>query len=235
LLSPKNQESRCPICQVTDVTIRYNRVVNVGAVFSIINVRSDAGGEATAGERYSIHDLVATGVHDRQYSGAGLFVQLLVAAPPLRNVQIEHVTAWVPRAVLGISNRGKFLNFKIENNILGSTALAIQNQGGGPANCAFQAERQGPGSVFKNCFADSSMTHNLMIGEGGWPSGNISAKDLNAAGIRQLNYAAGKPYELCKAKEGDCKKPSPALHAGTDGKDLGADLEKIEQMLSNVR
>ncbi len=237
LLSPKNQESRCPICQVTDVTIRYNRIVNVGAVFSLINVRSDAGGEATAGERYSIHDVVASGVRGRQngYQGSGLFMQLLVAAPPMRNVSLEHITALVPRAVFGITNRGQFANFKIESNILGSTDIAIENQGGGPANCAFQPEQQGPASVFKNCFADSTMSHNLFIGDGGWPKGNSSAKDAHDAGIRDLTDPQGRPYELCKEKNGDCKKTSPALHAGTDGKDLGADLEKIDQMLANVR
>jgi hypothetical protein len=237
LLSPKNQENRCSICTVTDVTIRYNRIENVGAVFSLINVRSDAGGESIAGERYSIHDVIATGVHGRQngFAGSGLFMQLLVAAPPMRSVQIEHVTALVPRAIFGITNRGQFTNFKIENNIVGSSDIDIENQGGGPANCAFQPEQQGPGSVFKRCFADSSMTHNLFIGDGGWPSGNFSAKDLHSAGIRELGGSEGKPYELCKGKTGDCKKVSPALHAGTDGKDLGADLDKLEQMLANVR
>jgi hypothetical protein len=235
LLSPKNQENRCPACQVTDVTIRYNRIENVGAVFSLINVRSDAGGEATAGERYSIHDVVATGVRGRQYAGSGLFAQLLVAAPPMRNVQIEHVTAFVPRAIFGITNRGQFTNFKIENNVLGSSDIAIENQGGGPANCAFQSERQGPASVFKNCFVESSLTHNLFIGDEGWPKGNFAAKDARDAGIRELNYPQGKPYELCKEKNGECKKASPALHTGADSKDLGADLEKIDQMLANVR
>jgi hypothetical protein len=237
LLSPKNQESRCPICQVTDVTIRYNRIENVGAVFSLINVRSDAGGEATAGERYSIHDVVASGVRGRQdgYQGSGLFMQLLVAAPPMQSVSLEHITALVPRAIFGITNRGQFTNFKIENNILGSADVAIENQGGGQANCAFQPEQQGPSSVFKNCFAESTMSHNLFIGDGGWPKGNSSAKDARDAGIREGNDPVGKPYELCKEKNGDCKKPSPALHAGSDGKDLGADLEKINQMLGNLR
>jgi hypothetical protein len=45
------------------------------------------------------------------------------------------VSAIVPRAIFGITNRGQFTNFKIDNNILGSTDIAIENQGGGPANC----------------------------------------------------------------------------------------------------
>ena len=237
LLSPKNQENRCPACKVTDVTLRYNRIWNVGAVFEIINIRSDAGGASAAGERYSIHDLVATGVRGRAsgYAGAGLFAQLMVAAPQLRDVQIAHVTAFVPRAVFGITNRERFTNFKIENNILASSDIAIENEGGGPANCAYQPEQQGPGNVFKNCFADSTFTHNLMIGDGGWPSGNESAKNLQSAGIREGQEGSGPPYQLCKAKGEDCKKLSPAVAAGSDGKSLGADLEKLDELLAKVR
>jgi hypothetical protein len=235
LLSPKNQENRCPLCQVTDVTIRYNRISNVGAGFSIINIRSDAGGESTAGERYSIHDLLLENVRGKQYAGAGLFALLLVAAPALQNVQIAHVTAFIPGAVFGITNHGRFVNFTIENNILSTGEDEVVSEGGGPTNCAYQPQLQGPGNVIKNCFVNSSFTHNLMIGDGGWPSGNPSVKDLRAAGIRELHDPGGKPYELCKEKSGDdCKKVSPALHAGTDGKDLGVDLEKLGQMLAGV-
>jgi hypothetical protein len=236
LLSPKSQDNRCPLCRVTDVTIRYNRISNVGSVFQIVNIRSDAGGEATAGERYSIHDVLVENVRGKQYAGAGLFVQLMVSAPPLQNVQIQHVTAFVPHAVFGITNHGRFANFTIENNILSAGEVSVESEGGGPQNCAFQPQQQGPEGVIKNCFVNSSFTHNLMIGDGGWPSGNPSVKDMRAAGIHELHEPGGKPYELCKEKDGDeCKKVSPALGVGTDGKDLGADLEKLGQMLANVK
>ena len=236
LLSPKNQENHCPLCRVTDVTIRYNRISNVGSVFEIMNIRSDAGGESTAGERYSIHDVLVENVRGKQYAGAGLFAQLLVSAPPLQNVQIEHVTAFVPHAVFGITNRGQFANFKIQNNILSTGEDSVESEGGGPQNCAFQPQLQGPGNVIKNCFASSAFTHNLMIGDGGWPSGNPSVKDMHSAGIRQLHGPGDKPYELCKDKDGgECKKASPALHAGTDERDLGVDLEKLDQMLANAK
>jgi hypothetical protein len=78
------------------------------------------------------------------------------------------------------------------------------------------------------------MTNNLFLGDGGWPKGKFSAKDPRDAGIYELN-AQARPYELCKEKNADCKKTSPALHAGSDGRDLGADLEKLDEMLANVR
>jgi len=169
LLTPKNQSNQCPLCRVTDVTIRFNRITNVGAVFSIANIRSDAGGETTAGERYSIHDIVADNVRGQQFGGgAGLLAQLLVAAPPMRDVTIEHVTAFVPRAAFSLMNGGKFTNFKIENNIISTGQYAVLSAGGGPRNCAYQPD---PGGFFKNCFSNSSFTRKLMIGEAGSTSG----------------------------------------------------------------
>jgi hypothetical protein len=234
LLTPKNQSNQCPLCRVTDITLRYNRITNVGAVLEMANIRSDAGGETTAGERYSIHDIVADNVRGQPFGGgAGLFAQILVAAPPLRDVNIEHVTAFAPRAVFSIMNRDKFSNFKIENNIFSTGQYSVLSAGGGPQNCAFRPD---PGSFFKNCFVNSSFTHNLMIGEGGWPPGNSSVKDARSAGIHEASGQDATPYLLCADKDnGECKKPSSALHAGTDAKNLGADMEKLQQMLANVR
>ena len=43
-------------------------------------------------------------------------------------------------------------------------------------------------------------------------------------------------YRLCREKDEttSCKKPSPAVKAGTDGKDIGADIEAIEQATREV-
>ncbi len=235
LLTPKNQSNHCPLCRVTDVTIRYNRVSNVGSVLQIANVADDTGGFATAGERYSIHDLLAEKVqgNQNQFEGAGLFAQLISISPPLRDVQIEHSTAFVPRATFAIMTREtKLANFKIENNLLSTGQYSIVSSGGGVKSCADQPQMQGPSGVFKSCFENSSFTHNLFIGDGGWPKDNWSVKDAHAAGIIESS-TPGKPYELCAEKSSkDCKKGSPARRAGTDGKDLGVDLETLAAEVS---
>lgn len=237
LLTPKNQSNHCPLCRVTDVTIRYNRIVNVGAVFQIANVADDPGGYATAGERYSIHDVLVENVRGKEYGGSGLFAQLISISPPLRDVRIEHVMAFVPRATFAVMNtRERFANFTIANNILSTGEHSVVSSGGGQANCAEQLGSQDPAGMFKNCFSNSSFVHNLMIGEGGWPSGNASAKNASTAGIRELHVPGARPYELCTVEDHhDCKKASPALHAGSDGKDLGPDLNKLDEMLANVK
>lgn len=238
LLTPKNQGNHCPKCQVTDVTLRYNRIRSVGGVLQIANLKSDAGGVMTAGERYSIHDLIAEDVQEQSYGGFGLFGLILSADPPLREVQIEHVSAFVPRAIFSIGNtEAKLVRFVIANNLFSSTGpRQIGNAGGGPQNCAFQPDAQGPSGIFKSCFADPVVTHNLIVGGGNWPSGNIVVKDVGDAGLEIPAGYKAPDFRLCRApdKTNSCKKISPAIKAGTDGKDIGADIDKIEQLTAGV-
>ncbi len=239
LLTPKNQENKCPICLVTDVTIRTIKIVNVGSVFQIANILSDAGGASSGGERYSIHDVLVDGVHGKDYQGFGLFALILSFEPVLHDVRIEHVTSSsVPRFIISFLNTSsqKMANFTFANNILSSDqSVEIGSAGGGPRNCAFQADRQGPEGVFKNCFQNSTFTHNLIVGGSGWPAGNITVKDFSAGGIRITHEGGGTRYRLCRQKDDQgCKKPSPAIGAGTDGKDIGADVDAIEKAMEGI-
>jgi hypothetical protein len=237
LLTPKNQNNRCPSCMVSDVTIRYNKVKNVGDVLQIANVASDAGGASQGGGHYSIHDLLVEDVHRDDFEGFGLFAMISSVVPPLHDVKIEHVTAFVPGAVLSIMNPGERLsNFRIMNNIFAPGPRQIASAGGGSRNCAHGADVIGPAEVVKNCFAGSSVTHNLIIGGSDWPAGNVNARDPSAAGIRQIREPGAASYALCRARDDSvrCKKASPALGAATDGRDIGADVMTIEKALAGV-
>ena len=239
LLTPKNQNNRCPACRVTDVTIRYNKINNVGGVLQIANLPSDAGGASSGGERYSIHDLLAENVHEKDYGGFGLFAMILSNAPPLRDVSIEHVTAFVPRAIFSILNpNGKLQNFTFRNNIFYSGGeRQIGSAGGGPRNCAFQPDAQGPAGVLKSCFDNLVFTHNLIIGGGSWPRDNFTARDARHAGIREVSEDGTSDYRLCRQKNepASCKEVSRAVGAASDGKDIGADIDAIEKAIAGNR
>ncbi|MGC2172336.1 MAG: hypothetical protein WA555_14510 [Candidatus Sulfotelmatobacter sp.] len=238
LLTPKSQQNECPICRVTDITIRNVEIRNVGSAFQIANGLSDAGGASSGGERYSIHDVLVDGVRGRDYQGFGLFAIIISAVPPLHDVRIEHITSSsVPRFIISFlaTNPQKMTNFTFANNILASDQnVQIGSAGGGPRNCAFQPERQGPAGVFKSCFADSIFTHNIIIGGANWPAGNIMVKDFAAAGIRVERTGGSDRYYLCRQKGEGCKKASPAVGAGTDGKDIGADLDAIQKTMKEI-
>ena len=245
VLSPKNQMGKgntnlCPACRVTDVTVRYNRITNVGGVMVILNGLSGAGGASAGGGRYSIHDLVANNVHSKDYLGFGAFLLLGAVAPPLRDVQIAHVSAFVPGAIISIHHpSGEGIeNFGLVDSILGTAGEkgSVWSAGGGPQNCAFRPLIQGPAGVFKSCFANGKIHHNIIIaGDAKWPSGNINVGDAQAAGLARSG-AGEAGFRLCRAPDEkiSCKKASPALGAASDGKDIGADLEAIDKATRDV-
>jgi hypothetical protein len=236
LLTPANQSGHCPQCRVTDITIRYNKIKNVASAILIGNNPGKITESATAGERYSIHDLLVENIRGQDYKGFGLFALLGSVAPPLRDVKFDHITAFPIRAVMTvINNRGeKIPGLSITNSIFAAGDRQFGGAGGGPENCATPQDRD-PASVLNHCFANPVVSNNLIIGGGGWPDHNIMERNTEAAGLwKEKNQSEANRICQAKGEAPTCSKPSPALHAGTDGKNLGADVEKIEQDIAGI-
>lgn len=237
VLTPKNQSNNCPLCRVTDITIAYDTVSHIGTGLQIVNGRSAAGGTSTAGERYSIHDVVFDDIDGAAYDGFGFFALLISMAPPLRDIKIDHVSAFPPGDLLTIrADENRFENFTFTNNLLSSGKRQIASSGGGPANCAFHADQFGPTTAIKNCFISSSFSHNVIIGGADWPSGNFTPKNPSETGIAGRQNGRAVEYRLCKAKQDpdSCKSESKFVHAGTDGKDIGPDWDALGQAIDGA-
>lgn len=234
VLTPKNQMPNvCPLCRVTDVTLRYSRIRNVATGIVIANTLSGSGGAATAGERYSIHDLLFENIDGDAYKGFGSFAMVVSNAPPLRDVKIDHVTAFPPRVSFNVGsdlNKPQAGNFIFTNSIVSAGRLEVTSTGG-QQNCAYGGGRIGPAGILSNCFHSLTFTHNAIIGTTKpWPSGNFFPKNEESVGFVNYNHGKGGDYRLCQGKNqpSPCKEASPYHHAGTDGKDLGADIDAIE-------
>ena len=239
LLNPRNQANKCPKCQVTDITVRFNRIRNVGGVFSISNVLSKTGGDTADGGRYSIHDVFADNLHDVDFKGGGAFLSLLSIKPPLHDVQIDHVTAFVRSVLISILNKDEGLrNFSLTNSVfsIGDRRPPLASAGGGPDNCATKTQREGPEAVLKACFATYKFEKNLIIGGRGvsWPAGNIAVSSAGAAGIRDLKEGISNDPRLCHEKGSNCPKASPGAGLALGGRDLGADIDAIEAAIAGV-
>lgn len=235
VLTPKNQSNGpgksnlCPLCKVTDITIRNCKISHVGGGFSVANVPAATGETASAGERYSIHNVAIDDIDGKKYTGYGIFLALLANQPPLKDVSIDHVTAFGQRVFMNIGVKGpKIENFKFTNNLVSFGERGITSSGGGQENCVFQIERRGLESVLKDCFQAATFTNNVVVGAGSLPQGNFSPKDLQAAGLSTGGT------RLCRGKEPGCKGPSEFLQAGGDKKPVGADLDAISAATAGV-
>ncbi len=238
LITPKNQASKCPVCRVNDVTIRFNRIRNVAGVLQIANGLAKTGAAAADGGRYSIHDLFADDLHDKDYKGGGTFLILVSNRPPVHDIQIDHVTAFVTGCLLSILNAGaKLTNFTLTNSVfsVGDRRPPIASAGGGHESCASKNQALGSEAVLQACFDPYKFDKNLIVtGRGSFPKGNVTVGSPEAAGIRDLKDAVSKDPRLCHAKGPGCPKVSPGAAAASDGRDLGADIDAIESAIAGV-
>ncbi|MFZ0478046.1 MAG: hypothetical protein WAL71_02765 [Terriglobales bacterium] len=246
LLNARNQSSRCPACRVNDITIRYNRVRNVGGVLQISNapVTADKGsGMAADGGRYSIHDLVADKIHGDDFKAGGVFLLIGSGGPTLHDVQIDHVTSFEPGVLANIlvpADKPKIQNFIITNSVLsaGGRRPPIASAGGGMGSCASRSQGGGPDAVLRECLSPYKLDHNLIITEGmirgAWPEGNTIVTSENDAGVHDLKNGESDDPRLCPAKGMGCPKKSPGIAAASDGRDIGADVEGVETTVAGV-
>jgi hypothetical protein len=226
LLTPKNAGG-CSSCQVTDVTIRFNTISHVGAGLQIANALSDSS-TALDGQRYSIHDIVIDDIDGGKYDGPGEFAQVSVqpGAPILQNVTINHVTAFPSRTlfIIGdmVANSGPMKNFVFTNSIVNAGVSPVWSTGGGPANCAFHDV---PLTTFSSCFSNSTFAANAIVASpagfsaAAWPAKNFFPASEAAVKFANYHDAHGGDYHL--------QPSSPYKGKGTDGRDLGADLDAI--------
>jgi hypothetical protein len=240
LLTPKSQSNKCPVCRVNDITLRYNRVRNVAGVLQIANALAKTGGAPEDGGRYSIHDLFADHLHDQDFKGGGAFIILVSTQPPVHDVLVDHVTAFVRGSLLSVLDAGaKMSNFSITNSVfsLGDRRPAIASAGGGPGSCASKTQHQGGEAVLDACFDSYKFDKNLIIGgRGSFPKGNITVGSAEAAGVREFDSKEGasKDARLCHAKAGGCSKVSPGAGAASDGRDMGADIDAVVEAIAGV-
>jgi hypothetical protein len=212
----------------------------MGSAMSIANAPADTGGIATAGERYSIHDLVFEDIDADAYKGFGAFAMVISNGPQLQYVKIDHVTAFPNRVAFIVgADRNKPLpaNFSVTNSILNAGERDVTSTGGGPQNCAYGVVQMGPEAIFQNCFHEMAFTHNAIINPGkAWPKGNSFPKNEDAVGFVHANHGKEGDYRLCSAKDNPplCKKASPFRQSGSDGKDLGADVDAVEAATKDV-
>jgi len=238
LLTPKNQaigtKNVCPICQVTDVTIRYGTISHVASGLQIGDGLSDNGGAALAGKRYSIHDIVVDDIDPARFHGTGNFAQVSMGngSPVLQSVAIDHVTAFPPDVMFNIGDdtrvNPQMTGFTFTNSIINAGSPPMRSTGGGPSNCAFS---DSPLPTLNACFTSYSFQANAIIASpdrfsSSWPSGNMFPANAITVQFVSYNNGNGGDYHL--------QPSSPYKNAASDGKDLGADIDAVAAATANV-
>jgi hypothetical protein len=242
LLTPKNQHTPqgtdvCPLCQVTDVTIRYVHISHAGdgmQMATAISGNGTDGAPALAGTRWSIHDVVLDDL-SKKYVGGGNVFMIMNTWPknPVNTITINHVTGFPDPAShlmeLGnLSATAPMYGFVFTNNLLLTGQYPVWNTGG-KTNCAV---KDVPITSINNCFTTYTFANNGLIATpqafppSTWPANNMFPPTVDDVQFTNYNNGNGGNYELLSN--------SPCKNMGTDGKDLGADIVGLNQALANV-
>jgi hypothetical protein len=119
-------------------------------------------------------------------------------------------------------------NFIFNNSIFLAGTYPIWSTGGS-TDCANYDK---PLTTFNDCFSTYSFAKNAMIATPSaypaslWPAGNFFPATASTVQFVNYNNAIGGNYQLLST--------SPYHNAGTDGKDLGADVATIVSETTGV-
>lgn len=200
LITPRNQDNTAPWSATQDITIARNVFINLGQGFNISGDDDLFPSQRTA--RIAIRDNL---IHVTGLNGsAGRLFQIIRG--PI-DVSIEHNTGFVPTSVIFAENNPRADQFAFLNNLITYGQYGVIGTGTGPGTATFNAY-----------FSNWSFTKNVLIGGSGatYPVGNFFPADLNSVGF--VDHLAGN-YRLSAA--------SPYRNAGTDGRDIGADIDAM--------
>jgi hypothetical protein len=235
LLTPKNQiEGRkptCPICQVTDVTIRYCKLSHSGAGIQIAAARTGVHRliyQAKAAARFSIHDVIIDDVDATKYTGPGTLFQIINGwtRNVLNTILIDQVTGFGDPdshllSLLDRTTNPKIGSLGFSNNLVLAGRFPVWSAGANN-NCA---AINVPVKSLTRCFLPFAFVSNGIIATpaqfppSDWPRQNFFPATVDA--VQFVNYGNGNggDYHLLST--------SPYRNAGTDGKDLGADVDAV--------
>ncbi len=202
LLTPRNQNNTAPWSVVQDICIRFNIFDNVAQGINMSGY--DAPNVSQRTSRILIQNNVLH-VTNLGTGGDGRMFQVLNGPT---DVIFDHNTGFCTNAYMVSDGNPKTDFFVFKNNIVSFAVYGFIGSGTANANTTLATYFNPNWQVTTNAIIGGSST--------GFPSGNYFPANTTAVGF--VNYAGGD-YHLTSA--------SPYKNLGTDGKNLGADIDSI--------
>jgi hypothetical protein len=202
LLTPRNQNNTAPWSAVRDIWIRFNTFDNIAQGVNI------SGYDAPNTSQRTSRILIQNNVWNVTNLGTGGDGRMFQVLNGPTDVIFDHNTGFCTNAYMVSDGSPKTDSFVFQNNLVTYATYGFIGSGTGNANTTL-AMYFNPNWV---------VTHNAIIGGSStnYPGGNYFP--ANIAAVKFVDYAAGD-YRLTDL--------SPYKNLGTDGKDLGADIDSI--------
>ena len=214
VMKSENQNWDTPWTQTTDITIRYNRIRNVGAGFNI--AANPSGAPAIPAARFVITDNIVENVGSAPYVGDSRLFQFLGGLTDIvamHNTMVSAVGTY--SATIYFGQLPVMQRLVVHSNVLAHGAYGIKG------------DSYGEGAASINEYSSGSLVTNNAIANGGsaatYPANNYFPATLGSIGFVDL---AGGNYRLSSS--------SAYLGKGYDGRDIGADINQVEARTKNA-
>ena len=207
-LTVRNQDGGAPWSTLRDVTFTNNVIRNSAAGINILGRDDLFASEQT--QRVLIKNNVFENIGGPRLGTNGRLLQLISSAT---DVSFDHNTAFGTGNVITTAG-GDTLNFVFRNNIVPHNDYGVIGDSSGVGNPTITAY-----------FPGVQFARNVLAGGNTalYPPDNFFPSSLSGVGFMNMG---GGDYRLATS--------SPYRNAGTDGRDLGADLEALEDALDGV-
>lgn len=209
LFTVRNQQGTAPWSVVQDVTFVNNVVQHVAAGINLLG--SDDINPSQTTRRVRIANNLFVDVNAANWGGNGRLLQVLDG--PI-DVEVEHNTAF-PSGEMLIGSGRAASNFTFRNNLVTHGGYGVGGDGtfGNPL------------ATLATYFPNAAFVANGLIGASAslYPAGNYFPASI--AAVAFVNAGAGD-YRLSAA--------SPLKDAGTDGRDVGVDIDALNAALTTT-
>jgi hypothetical protein len=215
LVTPRTEDGKAPWVYVQDITFTYNVLRHTGSGVNISGQDSGDPQKVVRGRRILIQNNLFEDINGKSWGGDGRLFQLLAGADA---VTIDHNTGFQSNQIIYADGRAN-TNFVYQNNITPHNIYGVMGSGAASGN-----------STLAHFFPGFAFQKNVIEG-------------LAASGLSQSGYPAGNffPPDWAAVKFTDMAKGNYALSpsskykkAGTDGKDIGADIAALNAATSSV-
>jgi len=192
LVGVKNQGSAtgglCPLCVVSDITVRNNWVSRTGQAMQIMIAPAGGGYQAKEQERISVHDNVFDQLQYPECYQCGQWLIQLSSDSAAPSVMHDVTIANNTFSLAGWDRDGGFMtiggpvgakmyNIQITGNVFPGGKYPLYSTGGGAATNCFAAGTLNYAGALAGCWATSAFTGNVVLNNGNvskivWPMGN---------------------------------------------------------------
>ena len=216
LISPRTELGNAPWIYTQDITFTYNVVRHTANAIKISGIDDGDPQKTVRGRRILIQNNLFNDIDGKAWGdGDGKLFQILNGTDA---VTIDHNTGFQTNQIITADGTPS-TNFVFQNNIAPHNMYGVKGSGyavGTPSlNYYF------PGFMFQKNVIEN--TASSGVSQSNYPPGNFFTRDW--AAVQFGNFANGN-YALGPG--------SPYKNAGTDGKDIGADIAGLNAATSSV-